>query len=334
LQEVQSNISGGGELNGLWGRERDVLKSLQRAHVQVPEAGLLGEGERCTFNHLCELSLGLSYLTPGADPGNSGLSSTPPMERAEGEWSPFEVGEEGLLHEESELEAEEDTLVTIVPSFQAPTLQLLRGPVGPFRPQVPLEVPLWMALLLRRRGRCRLKPPTWLAQAALEELLEREREAGQRAFAQVPFRYLEIGTQILKHARDDLEDPEGISDKLETLRERRAQKLHSGLRSFDPDSLPSQVPRLDRLSSMEVSLVRRFFTASLRRFYYHLASSPSDPDNQQSCFNQPSTTSAPSRSEDEQEQASPSPPQQDATVPHVGNNQESDPPLRRELPGR
>lgn len=47
--------------------QRKALRSTQSAHVQVAEAGVVREGGKCTFNHLCELPLGRSCLTFGSD---------------------------------------------------------------------------------------------------------------------------------------------------------------------------------------------------------------------------------------------------------------------------
>ena len=33
---------------------------------------------------------------------------------------------------------------------------------GPFRPNRPLEVPLWMAVALHVRKKCRIQPPDWM----------------------------------------------------------------------------------------------------------------------------------------------------------------------------
>jgi hypothetical protein len=35
--------------------------------------------------------------------------------------------------------------------------------VGPFRPSIPVEVPLWLALVLKRRRKCKIVAPDWLA---------------------------------------------------------------------------------------------------------------------------------------------------------------------------
>lgn len=42
------------------------------------------------------------------------------------------------------------------------TLWLLQGDLGPFNPGLPVEVPLWLAINLKQRQKCRLIPPAWM----------------------------------------------------------------------------------------------------------------------------------------------------------------------------
>ncbi len=44
-------------------------------------------------------------------------------------------------------------------------------------PQVPIQVPLWMAVALAQRAKCAIQPPPWMEPASLEEVLRRERES-------------------------------------------------------------------------------------------------------------------------------------------------------------
>ena len=37
-----------------------------------------------------------------------------------------------------------------------------QGEVGPFQPQVPVEVPLWLAVNLKQRQKCRIITPDWM----------------------------------------------------------------------------------------------------------------------------------------------------------------------------
>eukprot|EP01147_Barroeca_monosierra_P004853 gene4853-8686_t len=57
----------------------------------------------------------------------------------------------------------EDTAIKITPNFQAGVFLFLREKVGPFRPQRPMQVPLWLAITLRRRGKCAIHIPEWLS---------------------------------------------------------------------------------------------------------------------------------------------------------------------------
>ena len=53
----------------------------------------------------------------------------------------------------------EETLVRVVPSFQHDVLRFVTGNYGPFEPQEPCEVPLWLACLLRKRKMCTVARP-------------------------------------------------------------------------------------------------------------------------------------------------------------------------------
>ena len=53
-------------------------------------------------------------------------------------------------------------LVSILPLFQADTLFFISGEFGPFLPNKPVIVPLWLALYLRVRNKCRISPPDFL----------------------------------------------------------------------------------------------------------------------------------------------------------------------------
>ena len=38
----------------------------------------------------------------------------------------------------------------------------LQGDLGPFNPGLPVQVPLWLAVNLKQRQKCRLLPPEWM----------------------------------------------------------------------------------------------------------------------------------------------------------------------------
>ena len=57
----------------------------------------------------------------------------------------------------------EDGLVEIVPAFHYEhQLNLITGDFGPFRPSVPVKVPMWLAINLHRQNKCSIVSPNWV----------------------------------------------------------------------------------------------------------------------------------------------------------------------------
>lgn len=67
----------------------------------------------------------------------------------------------GLTPDELTFLAEDDT-IDIVPLFSMSRVRLLAGIYGPFTPPSRATVPLWLALSLKRKNKCRIVPPEWL----------------------------------------------------------------------------------------------------------------------------------------------------------------------------
>ena len=66
--------------------------------------------------------------------------------------------------------------IEITPNFQGGILSLIqvqrytaslnaKGPVGPFNVQLPVKVPLWLAINLKKMMKCSIRPPTWLSKS-------------------------------------------------------------------------------------------------------------------------------------------------------------------------
>jgi len=56
----------------------------------------------------------------------------------------------------------EDEIVDIVPNIRMDALNMICGDFGPFYPQVPTKVPLWLAVALKKRGKCTIRTPDWM----------------------------------------------------------------------------------------------------------------------------------------------------------------------------
>lgn len=68
----------------------------------------------------------------------------------------------GILPTEMEFVASSETQIQILPLVTVDRFRLLSGTYGPFRPPSHAEVPLWLALSLRKKRKCVIIPPDWL----------------------------------------------------------------------------------------------------------------------------------------------------------------------------
>lgn len=73
----------------------------------------------------------------------------------------------GILPTEMEYVASTETLVDIIPLVSLDRVRLLTGTYGPFRPPAQAQVPLWLAISLRKKRKCVVVPPAWLSVGTL-----------------------------------------------------------------------------------------------------------------------------------------------------------------------
>ncbi|CAH2053896.1 unnamed protein product [Thlaspi arvense] len=158
----------------------------------------------------------------------------------------------------------EDEMVEIVPNMNMEPLNFISGDFGRFLPQIPTQVPLWLAVALKRRGKCTFRPPEWLSVDNLTQVLEAERES-QSTFQALPFSYVEIARLLFDHARDDIPDMYMVRSLVEDIRDVRLHKLETNLGSFQGTS----AVKISNVSAMEVNLVRPFVRRALEAFYKH-----------------------------------------------------------------
>lgn len=161
----------------------------------------------------------------------------------------------------------EETIVTIIPNLDHPILQFVSGNFGPFQSGLPCHVPLWLALNLRKRGKCTIKTPEWLIAARLEQFVEQEKAS--RTLGNLPYFYMEVGHLLLTQAQDDIQDAEKVSSLLQDLENIRMDRLRLGIAMTaetvnKDDAVVSTT--LNNISAMEINSIRDFFLHSLDSF--------------------------------------------------------------------
>lgn len=159
----------------------------------------------------------------------------------------------------------EDEMIEIVPNMTMDTLNLICGDFGPFLPQIATHVPLWLAVALKKRGKCTIRLPEWMSVDKLTDVLQTERDS-TREFQPLPFHYVEISRLLFDHARDDIPDIYMVRSLIEDIRNVRFHKVESGLETI---SARTHAVKLKNLSAMEVNIVRPFVVRTLQAFFKH-----------------------------------------------------------------
>jgi GINS complex subunit 2 len=158
----------------------------------------------------------------------------------------------------------------------------LQGRTPPLNPPHRSNIPLWLALLLKRQGRANITPPPWMQPDSLKVILQNETEISKEAFSPpprlprstadptsppflasatvdaqedaLPYHWLELGEILLEAAPDDFEEPDQVKRLLRDIREVRLEKLRAGVKVLDA----SGGVKMNGVGGMEVAEGRAF----------------------------------------------------------------------------
>ncbi len=173
-----------------------------------------------------------------------------------------------LNSSENEFLAEE-TLINIVSGIDHPTMLFMSGKFGPFSGGIPCEVPLWLAITLRKQGKCTIEIPAWMSVESLEQCVQYERN--QKVLGPLPFYYIEIAHLLLNNAKDDITLPDKVAVLLQDLENIRMDRIRLGVMGVadavkQGDSVISAA--LNNVSSVEIYSIKRFFLSSMDTFFW------------------------------------------------------------------
>jgi len=160
-------------------------------------------------------------------------------------------------------------MIEIEARFNHPPLKLIRGTFGPFYPNQRVQVPLWLALTLKKQKKCRLVLPEWLNGESLAEVLREER-AQEGTFQELPFHYVEIATLLLKTAGDEFVMPDRVRSLVEDIENVRMEKIRRGLQGMSDTVLRGRSvmsTKMNHVGAMEITTVRDFLTQAMNMFY-------------------------------------------------------------------
>ena len=170
--------------------------------------------------------------------------------------------------------AAQESLIEIVPQCSMPRLRFLSaGDIGPFTPNYPMLVPLWLALQLRASHLCTVTPPPLLASVDLLQEAVKQEVADQKNFGAVAFHFFSIAKQLLRHAAADIPDSREVHRLIREWLDVRSQKLHRQLQGAFGDSLVHPLMSILNLTSVEVEAVRAVMVQINNDGHFFLAAS-------------------------------------------------------------
>uniref|UniRef100_A0A6J0UTW1 GINS complex subunit 2 n=1 Tax=Pogona vitticeps TaxID=103695 RepID=A0A6J0UTW1_9SAUR len=158
----------------------------------------------------------------------------------------------------------EQELVTIIPNFSLDRIYLIGGDLGPFNPGLPVEVPLWLAISLKQRQKCRLMPPEWMDIEKLEQIREQERKEDTFTPMPSPY-YMELTKLLLNYAADNIPKADEIRTLVKDTWDTRIAKLRLSADSFVRQQ--EAHARLDNLTLMEINTAGAFLIQALDHMY-------------------------------------------------------------------
>ena len=66
----------------------------------------------------------------------------------------------------------EETIITITSNLNHPPFRFISGKFGPLEAGLPCQVPLWLAITLRKKGKCIIAMPEWMTVSVLNFINE------------------------------------------------------------------------------------------------------------------------------------------------------------------
>jgi GINS complex subunit 2 len=164
----------------------------------------------------------------------------------------------------------ENELVSIVPLFEHPRLELLSGFYGPFKRNEEIKVPIWLACHLKKRQRCNLIWPEYLQVGELLSIYEITKT--HKDFYDFGFYYGEIAKILLDCFEDENPNSHRMRALIEDIQSIRVDRLKLGLGmlsnqvSTSDGSLEGLI-KIPGVGSIDLLSTKQYITASIDMFF-------------------------------------------------------------------
>ena len=162
----------------------------------------------------------------------------------------------------------EESIIEIISSFDHPQFKFISGIFGPFVSQMPCRVPLWLALSLKKKGKCTIIAPDWMKVEELERTVGNEKT--QKVLGPLPFHYMEIAHLLLANARDDIDSPDQVAVLLQDVESIRMDRIKTGISAIAAAVSTNESvisANLNNVAAMEIYSIKRFFLSYMDIFF-------------------------------------------------------------------
>eukprot|EP00924_Labyrinthula_sp_SR-Ha-C_P013202 maker-scaffold_12-snap-gene-12.12-mRNA-1 protein AED:0.03 eAED:0.03 QI:88/1/1/1/1/1/5/134/209 len=163
----------------------------------------------------------------------------------------------------------ENEIIQIIPQFNSDKIRFIQGEFGPFRVQVPVEVPLWLAIYLKKKNKCSIKAPEWFSLENLKIMKEREKNSGISELQPIPFYYKEIAHLLLNYAGSDIQDAFEIKSAIFDISDIRDNKIRNSLGKIASEQSATNLIKfltLKNAAAFELEKLRSDLLLPLREF--------------------------------------------------------------------
>lgn len=163
----------------------------------------------------------------------------------------------------------ENEHVMILPHFKMKRISLISGDFGPFDPQIPAPVPLWLAIALRKQGKCRIQIPHFIQRDELKALCKRERNSPPDELQHIHERYREMSLLLLHSAAEDVDGADEVRRTVEDTETIRQLKLNASLNEVVTAMKRENASRhieFTNIGTIELHSLRPFLSEGLTRF--------------------------------------------------------------------
>ncbi|CAH0406261.1 unnamed protein product [Chilo suppressalis] len=158
----------------------------------------------------------------------------------------------------------ENRISSIIPNFTYDKIYLICGEFGPFRAGLPLNVPLWLAIMLKQKQKCRIVPPEWMDIDVLQNIKEEEKRS--RFFTKMPNEHYMVEAKlILGVAAEDVPNAAEIKTIIKDIWDIRMSKLRTSMDALMKSG--GSYGRLDHLTMMEINSVKPLLPSAMDELY-------------------------------------------------------------------